>query len=99
MKTALLLMAHGSRQEEANADLYHVAAAMRTRGSFVRIEPAFLELAAPSIEEGAARCVASGAEQIVMVPYFLSSGVHVRRDLAGLREQLAQRYPRVAFHL
>jgi sirohydrochlorin ferrochelatase len=81
-KTALLLIAHGSRHGEANADLYHVVAAARGWGRYAIVEGCFLELAEPDIEQGAARCVAQGAERVVLLPYFLSAGVHVRRDLA-----------------
>jgi sirohydrochlorin ferrochelatase len=35
----------------------------------------------------------------VLVPYFLSAGVHVRRDLAAARDRLAGRYPHVEFLL
>ena len=98
MKTALLLIAHGSRQEEANADLLHVAAQLRARGWAV-VEASFLELAEPSIEEGGVRCVEQGAERVVLVPYFLSAGVHVRRDLAEARTKLTERFPAVEFRL
>jgi sirohydrochlorin ferrochelatase len=99
MRPALLLIAHGSRQEEANADLYHVQAALRGRGTFAVVEAAFLELAEPDIDAGAARCVAQGAERVVLLPYFLSAGVHVRRDLVEARQRLASRYPQVRFRL
>jgi sirohydrochlorin ferrochelatase len=95
--TALLLIAHGSRQPEANDDLYHVAAILRGRGQAV-VE-AFLELAEPDIDGGASRCVELGARRVVLVPYFLSAGVHVRRDLAAARDRLAGRYPHVEFVL
>jgi sirohydrochlorin ferrochelatase len=98
MTTALLLIAHGSRQEEANADLLYVAAGLRARGWLI-VEAAFLELAAPSIAEGGARCVEQGAQRVVLVPYFLSAGVHVRRDLSAARAQLAERFPAVDFRL
>lgn len=98
MRTALLLIAHGSRQPEANDDLCHVAAAMRQRGHEI-VEASYLELAGPTIEEGATRCVERGAARVVMVPYFLSAGVHVRRDLAGARERLAGQFPGVEFRL
>src|SRR4051812_34758701 len=98
VKTALLLIAHGSREPEANADLDHVAAGLRGRGHEV-VEPSFLELAEPDVEEGARRCVARGAGRVVLVPYFLSAGVHVRRDLTRARERLAQRFPGVEFRL
>src|SRR5262249_21152514 len=82
--TALLLIAHGSRHPEANDDLRHVAAALRQRGHAV-VEAAFLELADPNIDAAGERCVAQGAEIVVLVPYFLAAGVHVRRDLTAAR--------------
>src|SRR5262249_34960389 len=94
MTTALLLIAHGSRQAEANADLDHVAEGLRRRGRAL-VETSFLELAEPTIDEGGRRCVAGGARRVVLVPYFLSAGVHVRRDLTAARERLAERFPGV----
>lgn len=99
MKKALLLVAHGSRQEEANADLYHVVADMKLRGQFAIVEAAFLEFAEPNIEEGGRRCVALGAEQVVLLPYFLSSGVHVQRDLVAICKRLTDLFPHVIFRL
>jgi sirohydrochlorin ferrochelatase len=98
VKTALLLIAHGSRQEEANADLLHVVAGLRARGQAI-VEASFLELAEPGIEEGGCRCVAQGAERVILLPYFLSAGVHVRRDLAEARAKLAERFAAVEFRL
>jgi cobalamin biosynthesis Co2+ chelatase CbiK len=91
--TALLLIAHGSRRPEANADLHHVAEAMRRGGEHQAVEAAFLELAEPGIDEAAARC-AGASSRVVLLPYFLSAGVHVRCDLTDARDRLAQRFPR-----
>jgi sirohydrochlorin ferrochelatase len=98
-QTALLLIAHGSRQEEANADLDRLAAALRGQGRYGLVEAAFLELAEPTVPQGAGRCVAQGARRVILLPYFLSAGVHVRRDLAALRAQLAGEHPGVEFRL
>jgi sirohydrochlorin ferrochelatase len=98
-KTALLLIAHGSRQPEANDDLHDLAARLRTTGRYALVEPAFLELAAPTIDEAARRCVEQGAGRVILLPYFLSAGVHVQRDLQGYRDRLAAAYPAVAFAL
>ena len=65
VETALLLIAHGSREPDANADLYHVADGLRRRGRAL-VEAAFLELAEPTIDEAAARCVGRGAGQVVL---------------------------------
>jgi sirohydrochlorin ferrochelatase len=97
--TALLLIAHGSRQEEANADLHYVAEGMRRLGRYAIVEASFLELAEPTIAQAAARCVARGARRVLLLPYFLSAGVHVRRDLREARRRLAAAYPDVAFCL
>jgi sirohydrochlorin ferrochelatase len=98
-RVALLLIAHGSRHNAANADLDHLVRELRERGHFPVVEASFLELAEPTVEQGAARCVEQGAVRIVMLPYFLSAGVHVRRDLAALRDMLSRKCPRVEVRL
>ena len=94
----LLLIAHGSRHFGANDDLLHLVGELKKRGWPV-VEAAFLELASPTIDEGAQSCVRQGARQVVLMPYFLSAGVHVQRDLTAAREKLAARFPDVRFIL
>ncbi len=96
---ALLLMAHGSRRPEANADLDHIADEMQQRGRYSFVQVSFLELAEPGIEAGAELCVRAGAADVIMLPYFLSAGKHVREDLASTRDILATRFPAVRFLL
>jgi sirohydrochlorin ferrochelatase len=99
MKTALLLIAHGSRQAEANADLLHAVTALRSLPDYEMVEAAFLELAEPDIDGGARLCVTAGAEHVILLPYFLSAGVHVTRDLTEATQRLAKRYPGLLFSL
>ncbi len=98
MKTALLLIAHGSRNAEANDDLTWLAAELRDV-NYAIVEAAFLELAEPTIDQAGQRCVAQGAQRVILVPYFLSAGVHVRRDLTEHRERLAREFPEVEWRL
>src|SRR5437016_1566740 len=97
--TALLLIAHGSRYEEANADLHCLVAQLREKGRYEVIEASFLELAEPGIVEGARRCVAQGATHVILLPYFLSAGVHVLRDLSEACRLLALQHPFIKFRL
>lgn len=97
--TAVLLIAHGSRHEPANDELRQLAGRLAAGGDYSIVEASFLELAEPDIPTGAARCVARGADRVLMIPYFLSAGVHLRRDLAEAREALAARDPAVTFVL
>lgn len=99
MSTALLLIAHGSRRPEANADLEWVATELRARGRYPLVQVSYLELAEPGIEDGGALCAAAGATAVVLVPYFLSPGVHVAEDLTAARDALAARFPAVRFVL
>ncbi len=97
--TALLLIAHGSRIIQANSDLDHVAGQILERGNFPIVQTSYLELAEPDIETGGVCCVEQGATRVIMLPYFLSAGIHVRQDLEQVRERLANRFPAVRFIL
>jgi sirohydrochlorin ferrochelatase len=96
---AVLLIAHGSRHAPANDDLHQLVARLAERGDYPIVEPAFLELADPDIPAGGDRCVARGARRVLMVPYFLSAGVHLLRDLTAARDALHRRHPEVEFRL
>jgi sirohydrochlorin ferrochelatase len=99
MTSAILLIAHGSRRKEANDELLRLAETLRQRLPDSIIETAFLELAEPGIPEGVRRCVAQGAREVRLVPYFLSPGMHVTRDLEEHRRQFQRDYAAVRFSL
>lgn len=94
---ALLVMVHGSPRPQSNRDMFAVVEEVKKRGAFAPIEVGFMELNEPTIPEAIAACVASGARQIIAVPYFLHAGTHVADDLPSLLEEAAQRYPHVEF--
>lgn len=96
---ALLLIAHGSRRSEANVDLEFIAAGIRERARYGIVQVSFLELAEPNIETGGAFCVGQGATDVILLPYFLSPGVHVVEDLTVARDKLSERFPSVRFLL
>ncbi len=98
-RTAVLLIAHGSREPSANDDLRALASRLAATGEHPIVVASFLELAEPNIAAGGDRCVDEGATCVLMVPYFLSAGVHLRRDLTAAREALQARHPGVAFYL
>jgi sirohydrochlorin ferrochelatase len=93
MTTALILIAHGSRNADANEDLFALAKVIRHTEEFACVEASFLEIAEPTIEAAGRQCAASGAQRIVLSPYFLSAGIHVRRDLQNHRDRLAIAFP------
>jgi sirohydrochlorin ferrochelatase len=98
-KSAALLIAHGSRRPEANRDLVDLAFAIRGRTHYPIVEIAYLELADPTIPQGARRCVEQGATRVLLLPYFLSAGAHVVEDLERIRADLGLEFPTVQFAL
>lgn len=97
MKTAMLVMVHGSPRPVANEDMFAVVDVVRERGQFAIVEVGFMELNQPSIPQAIARCVEQGAARVVAVPYFLHTGNHVTDDLPTLLEQAQADYPQVEF--
>ena len=98
-QTAVLLIAHGSREPAANRDLLELAGRFAALGPYPIVEACFLELTEPNIPAGGERCVARGATRVLLVPYFLSAGVHLVRDLTSARDELEARHPHVEFRL
>jgi sirohydrochlorin ferrochelatase len=93
MKTAILMMAHGSRIAEANNAAREVATMVREMTGFEIVEVSFRELHDPNIQQGIDACVAKGAERILLMPYFLFMGAHVQHDLPEEIEEAQKRYP------
>jgi sirohydrochlorin ferrochelatase len=90
--TGIIVFAHGSRVESANQAVRAVAAALRETGGFEGVEAAFLELGTPDLIGAVERLVEKGAERVVVVPYFLTDGLHMERDLPPLIEKISKRY-------
>jgi sirohydrochlorin ferrochelatase len=97
MKTAILLMAHGSRIPEANDAVHAIAAMVKEMTGYGIVEVSFREQHLPNIQQGIDVCVAKGAERVLLLPYFLFVGAHVREDLPAEMAEAKKRYPRVAF--
>jgi len=92
---ALLLIGHGSRAEQANEGMFRIAGMIRKAGGFTIVECGFLQLCPPAIEDAVERCIAQGAERVLMVPYFLHTGIHIREDLPSVFVELKKRFPHV----
>ena len=95
MKRAILLVDHGSRRPEANALLASVAAQLAQRVPDVTVRFAHMDLAEPTIAQGITSCVAAGAEDIVVHPYFLAPGNHSSDDIPRLVRTAAEDHPQV----
>jgi len=87
--TGFIVFAHGSRVESANQAVRDIAARMAASCGDV-VEAAFLELGQPDLAGATADLVARGATRIVVIPYFLTLGTHMQRDLPRLAQDAAR---------
>ena len=97
----LLLVAHGSRREESNLEVDSLSKKMLKFNSnqFDKVMPAFLEFANPSIHEAIKKCSEMGANRVTVLPYFLSAGVHINRDIPEEVNKASQNFPNLEINI
>lgn len=88
----LLLFAHGARDAAWARPFETVAQRLRTARPGVPLALAYLEFMTPDIEAAAEQLVAAGCSRIDVLPLFLGTGGHVRRDVPPLIERLRERF-------
>lgn len=90
---AVVLVDHGSRRAEANAQLEALAERVREREPGTLVVTAHLELATPDIGEALAACASAGARDVVLLPWFLSPGRHTAEDIPRAVAEARERHP------
>ncbi len=92
-QTGYIVFAHGSSVESANDAVRVMAAAMALEGSYEAVEAAFLEGGKPDLRGAVDVLRERGVPQIVIIPYFLTLGLHLQRDLPRLVEEIRSVHP------
>ncbi len=94
MKTAVIVLGHGSRSG-GDSTIDRVAASVKTRGGFEIVEYAFLQYVGPNPDEALDRCIRQGAKKIVIVPFFMQQGAHVTKGIPAFVERAKRQNPAV----
>lgn len=95
MKTALVIMLHGSPYASSNEPALRVAEDVRCRNVFDLVVVGYLECNEPPIFEAIRQCVDAAAERVIALPYFLHFGAHVATDLPEILDQAQKQWPHV----
>jgi sirohydrochlorin ferrochelatase len=74
-RTGVLLVGRGSSDPDANSDLFKIARLLHEGRPYPFVEVSFSGIARPFVPEGLERCRRLGAERLVVVPYFLFTGI------------------------
>jgi sirohydrochlorin ferrochelatase len=89
-KPAVVLVGHGSKALDFARAMGQVAEALSQSGRWSQVRPAYLEITKPSIPEAVAACVADGANEVRVLPYFVLTGRHVTEDIPLIVADLAK---------
>lgn len=89
----VLLFGHGSSVDSANQGVHELARQIQELGPYAYVRATFLELAQPDLASAVAQAVEAGVRLVVLIPYFLTMGIHLRRDLPNLVAPLRGKYP------
>jgi sirohydrochlorin cobaltochelatase len=95
---AVLLVGAGTSDADANAELFRAGRLLWERRRFDLVEVAFVSLTKPGVSDGIGRCLALGARRVLVVPYFLTTGVLSRRIAARLETERRE-HPEACFAL
>lgn len=95
---AVLVIGRGSSDADANSDIYKMSRLFWERYKARWVETAFMGVTYPLYDEGVERCLKLGAKRIVLLPYFLFTGVLIKRMSEQL-EKFRQQYPEAQFEL
>lgn len=89
----LLIIAHGTPVAGANGPLVEIAARLHARCSFAQTSLCFLDCNQPDIPGAIDVQVQAGCRRILLLPYFLHRGRHVRDDIPHLLAASRSRHP------
>ena len=99
MKTALIIIDHGSRFKAANDMIFAVVEMLRKKNSDLIIEGCHMELADPDIAATFTKCVELGATRIIAQPFMLSPGRHSTSDIPQLVDDIARKHPNIDYEV
>ena len=92
MSEGLLLFAHGARDAAWARPFETVAERLRAARPGTPLVLAYLEFMAPGMEEAARQLADAGCTRVHVLPLFLGTGGHVRRDVPVLLERLREHH-------
>jgi sirohydrochlorin cobaltochelatase len=99
VQRGLILFAHGARDARWAEPFEAIAAAVRSRAPGLRVQLAYLEMMTPDLGRAADAMAAEGCLHIDILPLFLGTGGHLRRDLPPLVDAVAARHPSITITL
>ncbi len=95
--TVLLFVGRGSSDPDANGDLAKLARIIWEGSGYQTVETCFIGITHPRLEEGFRRAYLYNPQRVIVLPYFLFTGVLMNK-IFDLTAQQAELHPDIAFN-
>ena len=96
---AIILLGHGSRVPDAGKDMERVSARLQEKYGYKLVEVLFHVEAWTSFPGSVREVLKLGASKVLVIPYFLHSGLHLVLDLPEMLQEQARRFPGVTLRI
>jgi sirohydrochlorin cobaltochelatase len=93
--TVVLFVGRGSSDPDANGDVYKMARLLWEGSGYNTIETCFIGITHPRLEEGFRRARLYQPSRIIVLPYFLFTGVLVKK-IFDITAQQQEQYPEIS---
>lgn len=93
--TVLLFVGRGSSDPDANGDVCKLARIMWEGSGYATVETCFIGITHPRLEEGFLRARLYQPKRIIVIPYFLFTGVLVKK-IFNITAQQQKQYPDIS---
>lgn len=94
-ETVLLFVGRGSSDPDANGDVYKLARILWEGSGYHTVETCFIGITHPRLEEGFRRARLYDPKRIIVLPYFLFTGVLVKK-IFDITAQQQEQYPDIS---
>ena len=92
MSRRIVLFAHGSADPRWRAPFEALLRRLRTEMGEGAVDLAYMEFAAPTLQDVAERARREGVSTLRLLPLFLAAGGHVARDIPVQAEEVRRRH-------
>ena len=93
-RRAVILIGHGSRAAGADDDMERIAGRLRAAADGGIVDLCRMAHGT-SFGEAFERCVRQEAKTVIVIPYFLHFGVHLRQDIPEMLRETVMKHPEV----
>ncbi|MDA3892511.1 MAG: CbiX/SirB N-terminal domain-containing protein [Salinivirgaceae bacterium] len=92
MQQSVIILGHGSKSKDAIEDFNYVVESTKVKSGIEQVYGAHMELAEPSLENVVSELYSSGQTKLVILPYFLFNGNHIKEDIPTIIKRLEEKY-------